>query len=362
MPVRLAVRGPDIAVFVGKVIATLAGCWLLAPAARITDLTTLLFVTLLCLYPTVLGGIRLGLQQFIAATAGSLGTVALLALTGNWLLAVAVALPVAAAVLSYREQAHLLPIAFFSVLYQGILGREAPALFLYERFAHFVVGIPLATLINYAAGAYNYRQRLFAGIRQVRRAVFAQAAGLLAAAASQEIASNERELARVDVLYRRLGEIVSCIRDIEGEYASPLGRLRRARIARLTDYRLYVWHLHDLLQQSHAMAALQFNVPLPESCRAQLRELADRLQRAATGHDVGQAEDQPGAAITAPAAATPEQGDDQPATAPTMPAAATPEQAAAYGIIAAITMVLTVIRREETRLTALDNQSAAAER
>ncbi len=326
-------RQLDLLVFLAKVAVIAAACFALAAALHFTDLLTLLFVTLLCLQPTVLGGIRAGLQQVAVAAAGSLGTALIMLLVPA---PVALLLGLLAITAALYTRSALLPIGWFAVLYIGILGRTETEAHLAERFAHFIVGIPLATLVNYVAGAYNYRRRLYHRLRQERAASFAAAATLLDAFATRDHARCEAALAPLAQRYAGLAELAEACLDIEREYASPLGLLRRNRIRDIRQHLFYAWHLRDLLQHCHTLTTLVFRVAVPDPCAARAAHLAALLR----------------AAAYAPL----------PAAVPLPPPAADrhdPQHLMLYGTLAATDALLASVRQLEVLLPELAGQLTA---
>jgi len=320
----------DMAFFLAKIVLATLLVAALGSYARVADYLTLTFVTLLCLSPTTLGGLRVGIQQLLIALFSSFLTMGVLAALGDGLPAVALSLAAVAAVVIRLRQESLLAIAYFSTLYIAFYrpAGQTPAVF--ERVEHLLLGIPLAAALNLLFGMLSYRRRLLAGLRALRRDLFQKTGDILEAVLSASMPALERELRATEGQYARAAEIVHMLEDIEREQRSPLapcfGSLPPAR-----DYKLYVWNMRDLLQNAHAAAVLCFKMKTDD---AAVRDLLVTLLQ------------------------TIRRGVDEPAAAPSVAlpaprAAADPMQAAFHGNLTSMVIHLQAIRGFEEEMPEL---------
>lgn len=235
----------------------------------ITDLLTLVFVTLLCIQPTTLGGLRTGFQQLSVAAVSSLFTLGLIQIVNNYYFTVSVSILLVSYYLIHSGKENLLAVAFFSVLYIGVLGRDKPESFFYERVEHLLVGIPVAAFLNYVFGVFQYRKKLMASIRRTRRSIFVKSGSILEGLASGGKESVERELNGLGDYYAQMDRIIGTLDDYQKEYRSFFSFLF-VKIPDLRSYQLYIWSLHDLIQNIHSTAVLSFQMPFSEELSGHL--------------------------------------------------------------------------------------------
>ncbi|MBP7654565.1 hypothetical protein KA977_14175, partial [Candidatus Dependentiae bacterium] len=174
------ISGWILKIFIACIVSIILGNLTNTP-----DILTLVFVTLLCLQPTVLGGIRIGLQQIISATICSLLTIFLLKFL-HPVLAVSFSMVLISLIIIKSNKEYLFPIAYFSVLYIGTLGKNNPEFFFTQRITHLFIGIPVAAILNYFFGIYDYKNKLLKRIINIRFIVFEKSSELLKALSSRD--------------------------------------------------------------------------------------------------------------------------------------------------------------------------------
>ncbi len=317
-------RSPlDTFLFLLKIVTATLLVTCLGRLARISDYLTLTFVTLLCLSPTTLGGLRIGLEQLVVALGSSFLSLGLASLVGDGLFAVACSLAVVAAVLMRLRQESLLPIAYFSALYIAYYHPPGAPPALFERIEHLLIGIPLAAVLNLAFGAASYRHRLLHGLHSLRHDLFEKTARILEAVIGGSVPTLERELRGTEAQYTRAAEIVRMLEVIEREQGTPLAPLFGA-LPPAREYKLYAWNLRDLMQNAHAAAVLCFKVPLEDTG---LRDLLVVILR-----EVRRETDEPGA------------GSHDSVEAPPLEPSAPPALAAFHGNLVSMLIHLRAIR------------------
>ncbi|MDD5066112.1 MAG: aromatic acid exporter family protein [bacterium] len=268
----------EITEWLFKLVVTVMLSLFMGRLFRISDMLTLVFVTLLCLQPTTLGGLRIGIQQLLVAGFSSLFTLALIQIVNNYYFTVSVSIAAVSFYLVATNKENLLAVAFFSVLYIGVLGRDKPISFFFDRVEHLIIGIPVATFSNYAFGVFQYRKKLMTGIIKIRMSIFHKSGRMLDALRSGGNLSVEDELNGLANYYQQMDQILTTLEDFEKEYKSFFSFLFM-KIRNIGRYKQYIWNLHDLLQSIHTTATLSFKIPLSPEVREHIRSFSDIIKK-----------------------------------------------------------------------------------
>lgn len=268
----------DAFVFLVKIAFTAVITYELGQFFKITDMLTLLFVTLICLTPTSLGGLRIGLQQLATAVFCSVITMTLMKFTHYDYIIIPLALIISSYYILSRNFDYLLPIVYFSVLYIAIFGRVNPEQFFINRIAHLFIGIPVAVIMNLIFGVYNYKNKLFNSIILVRELLLTKSSEMLQALINGDKKNIEESLDDLGMYYEKLNLIVENIKDIEAEYKS-FSTFFISKIESIEEYKHYLWHLHDILQIIHNTLTLSFKLQIDEAEINQLIVLRNYIEK-----------------------------------------------------------------------------------
>ncbi|HPG30104.1 MAG TPA: aromatic acid exporter family protein [bacterium] len=267
----------EIAGWMLKIFLASLSSIIIGQLINLIDVLTLAFVTLLCLQPTVIAGVRVGIQQLITAVFCSALTIAFLKIAPN-LFAAPVSIVLVSIILIKSKNENLLPIAFFSVLYIGAGGKDNPEFFFIERIKHLFIGIPIAAVLNYFFGIYDYKNKLLKRILNLRSLAFRESADLLRILVMKDAAKIENKLNEFRDFYFQIENTVLAIKDIESEYKTFLSFLIK-KIKDIEIYRFYLWNLHDLIQNCHNLSTLHFKINIAPEFNEYFLKIADFLEK-----------------------------------------------------------------------------------
>ncbi|HON55873.1 MAG TPA: hypothetical protein PLJ38_02530 [bacterium] len=253
----------DIASWLIKQFTLVILCLTFGYWMGVKDYLTMVYVCLLCGTITVIGGLRAGGTQFVIMLLGSAIAWLFLQLKIDYHLIIGFSIVCISLIVIYFNYQNLLPIAYFSVLYIGIFGKDQPLPFFYDRIKQMAIAIPTAIVINYIFGVSYYKEKLTNKLLKIRKNTFLKINKLVYSLKTKNHQEIEKELNSINQYYEHINYIINVISDIEAEYKSFFSFLYN-KIPDLRLYKLYIWNIHDLLQLFHSISALSFKEQIPD--------------------------------------------------------------------------------------------------
>jgi uncharacterized membrane protein YgaE (UPF0421/DUF939 family) len=283
------------------------------------DVLSAAFVSLLCIQPTLVTGVRAGVEQLLASALGAVCTMGFVLLMPITPLTSGASIAVTYAIGAYmRLSPPAMVVALFSSLYMTLLAQDTPFHTALLRFQSVLLGVVVAIVMNAVFSPIFTKLNLAVRVRRSLEAVKAQLASLRAALVAREASALEAQLTAFQGTFGQLVAVKNDLADMRREFRLPWRTGRRSYgEVYFSDRCLRALELATHHAQDVAMAALRLVREGGEPADGALVDAArDAMQAAVDLLDLVEASrfDRAGVLVTEARAWLP-QAEDVPASA-----------------------------------------------
>lgn len=186
------------------------------------DVLSAAFVALLCIQPSLVTGLKAGLEQILASGLGAVSTIGFLLVFPITPFTTGASIAVTYAVATYMRMSYsALVVALFSSLYMTLLAQDTPFHTALLRFQSVILGVAVAIVFNAVFSPLFTKMNLAVRIERSIGAVRAQLLGLRAALVARDAGALEAQLASFQDTFRALGGVKDELADMRREFRLP---------------------------------------------------------------------------------------------------------------------------------------------
>lgn len=202
---------------VTALIALLLATWLVPK-----DVLSAAFVALLCIQPSLVSGVKAGIEQLLASGLGAVSTIGYLLFLPNMPVTSALSIATTYAVATYMRMGYpALVVALFSSLYMTLLAQDTLAHTALLRFQSVLLGVVVAIAVNAIFSPISTQVNLAVRITRSVATVRDRLSALRAALVTHDAAALGAQLGAFQDTFRALGQVKDELADLRREFRLP---------------------------------------------------------------------------------------------------------------------------------------------